>query len=171
MFLNVKISSTTVCLSHCVYPEIEKCTVRARAWIVNACFLIAVFCQNAVANVGIGIYLFESGSGCSQMGESRLTAFWVYIAYIIFTLLLQFIMFIVFAIVAANAELAGKLFRDGACWLGRGSCYGGPGQAFFDFSFHCLLCFLVCQTVASLPPALSSTSSPVRRRKRPMTWR
>ena len=84
-----------------------------------------------MANVGIGIYLFESGSGCSQMGENRLTAFWVYIAYIIFTLLLQFIMFIVFAIVAANAELAGKLFQDGACWLGWGVVTVSSDELFF----------------------------------------
>ena len=67
--------------------------------------------SNAVANVGIGIALFEGGSGCQAEGDGGFTIFWVYIAYIVFTLLLQFIMFIVFAIVAANSELAGKLFK------------------------------------------------------------
>ena len=67
--------------------------------------------SNAVANVGVGIALFESGSGCSNLGGGGFTILWVYIAYIVFVLLLQFIMFIIFAIVAANAELPGKLFK------------------------------------------------------------
>ena len=82
-----------------------KCTHNHSDWL---CRLLL---SNAVTNVGIGIGLFESGSGCSNLGGGGFRILWVYIAYIVFTLILQFVMFIIFAIVAANAELPGKLFK------------------------------------------------------------
>ena len=76
---------------------------------MHYCYWFCYLLSHAVTNVGIGIALFESGSGCSTLGGGGFTIFWVYITYIIFVLILQVVMFIVFAVVAANAELPGKL--------------------------------------------------------------
>ena len=56
-----------------------------------------------MANVGIGIALFESG-GCNTFDADQYTILWVYIGFVAFLLLLQMILFVVFTIIAFGAE-------------------------------------------------------------------
>ena len=105
-----------------------------------------------VANIGIGLFLFQSGCGTTAVTESN-NMLWLYLAWVVFFLTIQSLLFVTFSCKACRTT-------------GEGSNKKALGLFGNKLSLSLTLHFSsdhIFQPELSLPPLPSSTSSTGKR--------